>query len=438
MAIPDSIKQTLRALRYRNYRLFFTGQGISLIGTWMERIALGWLVYKLTNSAFLLGLVSFLSQIPTFLLATVAGVLADRYNKHKIVIITQILAMVQAFILAILTLTHSVNIWHIMILSVVLGLINAFDMPTRQSFVIELVDDKKDLSNAIALNSTMFNAARLIGPTIAGILISIVGEGICFLINAISYIAVITALLLMKIPPTVFSSKKEKVLKGLKEGIKYAYNFKPIRALLLFIGLVSLAGMPYTVLMPIFAKDILHGNANTLGFLLGAVGIGALCGAFYLASRKTVLGLDKWIPIAASVFGFGLILFSFSQNLIFSLILMLFTGFGMMMHMASSNTLLQTIVDDDKRGRIMSLYVMSFMGTAPFGSLLSGSIASRIGTPTTVFISGIIVLIGAAVFAKNLPSLKKHIRPIYVKMGIIPEVSKGLQSATHLNMPPND
>ncbi len=438
MTIPDSIKQTLRALRYRNYRLFFTGQGISLIGTWMERIALGWLVYKLTDSAFLLGLVSFLSQIPTFLLATVAGVLADRYNKHKIVIITQILAMVQAFILAILTLTHSVNIWHIMILSVVLGLINAFDMPTRQSFVVELVDDKKDLSNAIALNSSMFNAARLIGPTIAGILISLFGEGICFLINAFSYIAVITALLLMKIQPIVFNSKKVKVLHGLKEGIKYAYNFKPIRALLLFIGLVSLAGMPYTVLMPIFAKDILHGNANTLGFLYGAVGIGALCGAFYLASRKTVLGLDKWIAIAASIFGFGLVLFSFSRNLILSLLLMLFTGFGMMMQMASTNTLLQTLVDDDKRGRIMSLYVMAFMGTAPFGSLIAGSLASRIGAPLTVLLSGIVVLIGAAIFAKNLPELKKHIRPIYIKMGIIPEVSKGLQSATHLNMPPND
>ena len=319
MALSNSIKQTVRALRYRNYRLFFTGQGISLIGTWMERIALGWLVYKLTDSAFLLGLVSFLSQIPTFLLATVAGVMADRYNKHKIVIITQTFAMIQAFVLAILTLTHVINIWHIMILSVILGLINAFDMPTRQSFVVELVDDKNDLSNAIALNSSMFNAARLIGPTIAGLLISVVGEGLCFLINAISYIAVITALLMMKINPSVIAAKKEKVLRGFKEGIKYAYNFKPIKALLLFIALVSLAGMPYTVLMPVFAKDILHGNANTLGYLLGAVGIGALCGAFYLASRKTVLGLGKWIATAATIFGIALIFFSFSQNLILSL-----------------------------------------------------------------------------------------------------------------------
>ena len=438
MTIPNSIKQTLRALRNRNYRLFFTGQGISLIGTWMERIALGWLVYKLTDSAFLLGLVSFLSQIPTFLLATFAGVLADRYDKHKIVIITQILAMVQAFILAILTLTHLVNIWHIMILSVIIGLINAFDMPTRQSFVVELVDDKKDLSNAIALNSSMFNAARLIGPTIAGILISVVGEGLCFLINALSYIAVITALLLMKLKPTIHALKKEKVLKGLKEGIKYAYSFKPIKIFLLLVGLVSLAGMPYTVLMPVFAKDILHGNANTLGYLLGAVGVGALFGALYLASRKTVLGLGRWIAIAASIFGAGLVLFSFSRSLILSLILMLFTGFGMMMQMASTNTLLQTLVDDDKRGRIMSLYVMAFMGTAPFGSLIAGSLASRIGAPTTVLLSGIIVLVGAAIFAKKLPELKKHVRPIYIKMGIIPEVSKGLQSATHLNMPPND
>ncbi len=438
MEISASIKQTLRALKYRNYRLFFTGQGISLVGTWMERIALGWLVYQLTNSAFLLGLVSFLSQIPTFFLATVAGVLADRYNKHKIVIATQILAMIQATALAILTLTGTINIWHIMILSVILGLINAFDMPTRQSFVVELIDDKKDLSNAIALNSSMFNAARLIGPTIAGILISLVGEGVCFLINALSYIAVITALLLMKIKPSTLKVKKEKVLTGLKEGIKYAYNFKPIRALLILIGLVSLAGMPYTVLMPVFAKDILHGNANTLGFLLGAVGVGALAGAIYLASRKTVLGLGKWIPTAAAIFGLGLMLFSYSRSLILSMVLMLFTGFGMMMQMASSNTLLQTIVDDDKRGRIMSFYVMAFMGTAPLGSIIAGSAASKIGAPLTVFISGIICIAGAAVFAKNLPSLKKHIRPIYVRMGIIPEVSKGLQSATHLNMPPND
>jgi MFS family permease len=431
------VKQTLRALRHKNYRLFFTGQSLSLIGTWMQSVALGWLVYRLTDSAFLLGLVGFSSQIPTFVLASFAGVLADRYNKHRIIITTQILAMVQAFILAFLTLSGSIQIWHIILLSLFSGLINAFDMPTRQSFVIDMVDDRNDLPNAIALNSSVFNAARLIGPTIAGFLIAALGEGFCFLINALSFLTVIAALLMMKIPQKENNHQNEKLLEGMKEGIKYAYNFKPIRALLLLIGLVSLTGMPYTVLMPVFAKDILHGNSQTLGFLFGAVGTGAFIGAIYLASRKSVLGLGKWIAIAASIFSLGLLFFSFSRNIYLSVVLMLFTGFGMMMQMASTNTLLQTLVDDDKRGRVMSLYVMAFMGTAPFGSFMAGTLASTIGAPYTVLSSGVICLIGALIFYKNLPELRKHIRPIYVKKGILPEVSKGLQSSTHLKMPPN-
>jgi MFS family permease len=433
----DFVKQTLRALRYRNYRLFFSGQSLSLIGTWMQQVALGWLVYRMTDSAFLLGLVGFSSQIPTFILASFAGVFADRYNKHKIIIATQTLAMIQAFILAFLTLTGSIQIWQILLLSLFSGLINAFDMPTRQSFVIDMVEDRNDLPNAIALNSSMFNAARLIGPTLAGFLITAIGEGFCFLVNGLSYLTVIVALLMMKISVNINNQKKEKVLKGMKEGIKYAYNHKPIRVLLLLIGLVSLTGMPYTVLMPVFAKDILHGNAHTLGFLFGAVGSGALIGAIYLASRKTVLGLGRWIAIATSIFSLGLLFFSFSRNIYLSVGLMLFTGFGMMMQMASTNTLLQTLVDDDKRGRVMSLYVMAFMGTAPFGSFMAGTLASTIGAPYTVLSSGIICLIGAVLFYKNLPSLRKHIRPIYVKMGILPEVSRGLQSTTNLKMPPN-
>ena len=435
--LPDFAKQTLRALRFKNYRLFFGGQSISLIGTWMQQVALGWLVYRLTDSAFLLGLVGFSSQIPTFILASFAGVFADRYNKHKIIITTQTLAMIQAAILAILTLTHSLQIWQILLLSLISGLINAFDMPTRQSFVIDMVDDKNDLPNAIALNSSMFNSARLIGPTIAGFVIAAIGEGLCFLINAISYIAVIVALLLMNISPAINNHKKENVIEELKDGIKYAYNFSPIRALLLLLGLVSLTGMPYTVLMPVFARDILHGNAHTLGFLFGAVGSGALIGALYLASRKSVLGLGKWIPIATTCFSLGLIFFSFSRNIYLSILLMLITGFGMMMQMACTNTLLQTLVDDDKRGRIMSLYVMAFMGTAPFGSFMAGTLASTIGAPYTILSSGIICLAGAAVFAKNLPTLRKHIRPVYIKKGILPQVSQGLQSSTHLKMPPN-
>ena len=435
--LPDFVKQTLRALHYRNYRLFFSGQSLSLIGTWMQQVALGWLVYRLTDSAFLLGLVGFSSQIPTFILASVAGVLADRYNKHKIIIATQTLAMLQASILAFLTLTGSIQIWQILLLSLFSGLINAFDMPTRQSFVIDMVEDRNDLPNAIALNSSMFNAARLVGPTIAGILIIVIGEGFCFLVNAISYLTVIAALLMMKIEPMAIVQKKEKVLEGMKEGIKYAYNFKPIRALLLLIGLVSLTGMPYAVLMPVFARDILHGNSQTLGFLFGAVGSGALIGAIYLASRKTVLGLGRWIAIAASIFSLGLLFFSFSRNIYLSVGLMLFTGFGMMIQMASTNTLLQTLVDDDKRGRVMSLYVMAFMGKAPFGSFMAGTLASIIGAPYTVLSSGVICLIGALLFYKNLPYLRKHIRPVYIQKGILPEVSKGLQSTTHLKMPPN-
>jgi MFS family permease len=435
--IPVLVKQTLRALRHKNYRLFFGGQSISLIGTWMQQIALGWLVYRLTDSAFLLGLVGFSSQIPTFILASFAGVFADRYNKHKIIIATQTLAMVQAGILAALTLTHTLQIWQVLLLSLFSGLINAFDMPTRQSFVIDMVDDKNDLPNAIALNSSMFNSARLIGPTIAGFVISALGEGLCFLINTISYITVIAALLLMNISPAINNHKNENVIKEFKDGIKYAYNFKPIRSLLLLLGLVSLTGMPYTVLMPVFARDILHGNAHTLGFLFGGVGTGALIGAIYLASRKSVLGLGKWIPIATTCFSLGLIFFSFSREIYLSILLMLITGFGMMMQMACTNTLLQTLVDDDKRGRIMSLYVMAFMGTAPFGSFMAGTLASTIGAPYTILSSGIICLAGAMVFAKNLPLLRKHIRPIYIKKGILPQVSTGLQSSTHLKMPPN-
>ncbi|MFZ1291536.1 MAG: MFS transporter [Melioribacteraceae bacterium] len=432
-----TIQNILRAFKSRNYRLFFGGQGISLIGTWMQQIALGWLVYKLTDSAFLLGLVSFSAQIPTFIFASFAGVFADKYNKHKIILTTQVLALFQSSFLAVLTLTNVIEIWHIIVLSIFNGLINSFDMPTRQSFVIDLIDDKNDLPNAIALNSSMFNAARLIGPTIAGIIISAFGEGICFLINAISYFAVINALLLMKFNNKGKQVSEKKLLKGVKEGFVYAYNFIPIRTLLLLISILSLTGMPYTVLMPIFAKDILHGDANTLGFLFGAIGVGAFIGAIYLASRKTILGLGKLIVIATIVFSIGLIFFSQSGAIYFSIPLMIFTGWGMMTQMASSNTLLQTIVDEDKRGRIMSLYVMSFMGTAPFGSLLAGSLAGKIGAANTVLLMGIISLFTAFWFSKELPTIRKFTKPIYIKLGIIPEVSKGLQSATHLNIPPN-
>ncbi|MEJ2656843.1 MAG: MFS transporter [Desulfobacterales bacterium] len=430
----SSLKSIIRSFHHRNFRLFFSGQSISLVGTWMQRIALGWLVYQMTNSAFMLGLVGFAGQIPTFLLASFAGVLADRHNRHRILITTQTLAMVQAFILYFLVLFHLIRIWHVIALSIFYGIINAFDMPTRQSFMVEMVEDKKNLGNAIALNSSMVNLARLLGPTAAGLLIAAIGEGACFLINGISYMAVIVSLFMMKIEPKKAKPRTSKVWQELKEGYRYALGFAPIRDVLLIFALVNLVGMPYVVLMPVFAKTVLNGGPSALGFLMGCSGLGALGGAVYLASRKSVLGLGKWIPIAATVFGAALIVFSFSRLLYFSLGLMVLTGTGQMILMATSNTLLQTLVDDDKRGRVMSFYIMAFMGATPIGSLIAGFLASKISATWTVFIGGVICICGAVFFAKRLPKLRKLVRPIYVKMGIIPEIAMGIQSASELSI----
>jgi MFS family permease len=432
------LRLLFRALKYRNYRLFFGGQTISLIGTWMQRIAMGWLVYRLTDSAFLLGIVGFAGQIPGFLVGPFAGVIADRVNRHRMLITAQVTAMIQASILAFLVLTGAIEVWHLVALSVLLGIIMGFDIPARQSFLIQMVENKEDLGNAIALNSSMFNLARLVGPSVAGILIAAVGEGICFALNAISYLAVITALLAMKVTPIKTERKENHIWRGLKEGFSYAFGFAPMKAIILLFGLVSLMGMPYQVLMPIFAKDILHGGAHTLGFLMGATGVGALFGAVYLASRKSVLGLERTIAVAAGVFGVGLVAFSMSRVLSLSLFLVLLVGLGMMVQMASSNTVLQTIVDDDKRGRVMSLFAMSFMGMAPLGSLLAGSLASKIGAPYTLLIGGSFCVLGSLLFARKLPVLRKAVRPIYVKMGIIPEVATGIRTATVLTTPPRD
>jgi MFS family permease len=420
---PKGLSLIFRALYHRNYRLFFGGQGISLIGTWMQQIAMSWLVYHLTNSAFLLGVVGFSSQICSFIFSPFAGVFSDRWNRHHMLVATQTFAMIQALILAFLTLTHRVTINQIILLSIVLGLVNAFDMPTRQSFVVEMVERREDLGNAIALNSFLFNGARLVGPSIAGIFISLLGEGMCFLVNGISFLAVIIALLAMKIQSAKKDPEKTRVLKRLKEGFIYAYGFLPIRNILLMLGWTSLVGMAYTTLMPVFAKDILHGNSQTFGFLMAASGMGAAIGAIYLASRKSVIGLLRIIGVASGIFGLSLIAFSFSHNLWLSLILMLLVGFGMMVQMASSNTVLQTVVDDTKRGRVMSLYAMSFL-MGPFGSLLGGSLASKIGAPYTIIISGASCLLGSFLFIKKLPSLRRMIRPIYVQKGILSERPK--------------
>lgn len=392
------LQSIIRTLRYRNFRLFFGGQSISLIGTWMQRIALAWLVYRLTNSAFLLGLVGFTGQIPTFLLAPFAGVLVDRWNRHRMLVATQVLAMTQALALSLLVLTGTVRFWHIILLSLLLGSINAFDIPARQSFVVEMVEKKENLGNAIALNSSMVNMARLLGPSVAGIVIAAVGEGVCFLINGLSYVAVIASLLFMNIAPRDSIMPKSSMRQEIREGFAYALGFAPIRAILLLLALVSLVGMPYVVLMPVFAKDILHSGAHALGFLMGMSGVGALVGALYLASRKSVLGLGRLIPVSATVFGVGLIAFSLSRALSLSLLLILMVGFGQMVQMAASNTVLQTIVDDDKRGRVMSFYTMAFMGMAPLGSLLAGSLASRIGARSTLIIGGIACFVGATFF----------------------------------------
>ncbi|OPY74899.1 MAG: Tetracycline resistance protein, class C [Syntrophorhabdus sp. PtaU1.Bin050] len=423
----SSLKFLLRALRYRNYRLFFSGQGISLVGTWMQQIAISWLVYRLTNSPFLLGFIGFVGQVPTFLLAPVAGVFADRWNRRKLLVLTQILAMLQAFLLAFLTFTGHIVIWHLVILSIILGLVSALDIPVRQSFVIDLVEDKNDLGNAIALNSVMFNGARLVGPSIAGLLISIVGEGMCFFLNGISFLAIVIALMAMNVPERMRKSETLPFVQGLRDGYRYTFGFAPIRYIILLLGLISLMGMPYLVLMPVFARDILHGGPHTLGFLMGASGIGALIGAVLLASKKTVLGLGRLIVIASSAFGTGLIVFSASRYVPLSLCMMLLTGFGMIVHMASSNTVLQTIVDEDKRGRIMSFYAMAFMGMAPFGSLLAGGLASKIGAPYTLTISGLACVAGSLLFLTKLPLMRRLVRPIYVQVGAIRELPTDLQ-----------
>ena len=416
-----------RALRHRNFRLFFGGQTISLVGTWMTRIATSWLVYRLTGSALLLGTVSFAGQIPTFLFAPFAGVWIDRADRRKVLVWTQTLSMVQSLALAALTLSHLITIPLLLAFSVMQGIISAFDMPGRQSFMVQMVDDKRDLGNAIAINSSMVNVARLIGPSLAGMLIAVSNEGWCFLIDGISYLAVIASLLMMRVhvPPVV--RRVTSMLTELQAGWTYVSEFEPIRTILLLFAVISLMGMPFVVLMPIFAARVLHGGPHTLGFLMGAMGVGALVSALSLAARKSVRGLIRMIPIAAAVFGLGLIGFGLSRTFWLSMIMVFIAGMGMMQGMAGSNTVIQTIVSEDKRGRVMSYYTMAFMGMAPFGSLLAGTMAHAIGAPWTVIINGAVVVLGGAWFMTQLPALRLVIRPIYREMGILP-TQEGIQT----------
>ena len=433
-----SLTLALRALKNRNYKLFFGGQLVSLSGSWMQQIAMGWLVYRLTDSAFMLGLVGFASQVPSLVLAPFAGVVIDKMNRHKILVATQSMAMMQAFLLVLLLATSTVQVWHLVVLNMMLGIVNGFDTPARQAFVVEMIENKEDLPNAIALNSMMFNTARLLGPSLAGFLLAATSELVCFLINGISFVAVIIALLAMKIDHSKTVKSRKSVWEGLKEGFHYTFDFVPVRSLILLVALVSLAGMPYVVLMPVFARDILHGGPHILGLLMGSVGTGALLGALFLAARKTILGLGKIIVYTTFTFGLMLIAFAFSRSLILSMVFLVLTGMSMMIRGASSNTIVQTIIEDDKRGRVMSFYVMAFVGVMPFGSLLFGSLASRFGATVTLVVGGVACMGGAVWFALQLPALRKVVRPIYTKLGILPEVAEGIQATSNLRVPPQN
>jgi MFS family permease len=386
-------------------------------------VATGWLVYRLTGSALLLGTVSFAGQIPTFLVAPFAGVWVDRLDRRQVLVWTQTLSMLQSLTLAALTLSGHITIPVLLALSVMQGCINAFDMPGRQSFMVMMVEDKRDLQNAIAINSSMVNVARLIGPSLAGMLIAVSSEGWCFLVDGISYIAVIVSLLMMRLTATEAKRKVTSMLTELRAGWTYVSEFLPIRTILMLFAVVSLMGMPFVVLMPVFAKTVLHGGPHTLGFLTGAMGLGALVSALSLAARKNVRGLIKMIPIAAAVFGAGLIGFGLSHWFWLSMLTVFIAGMGMMQGMAASNTVIQTIVTDDKRGRVMSYYTMAFMGMAPFGSLLAGGMAHKFGAPWTVMMNGTVILFGSAWFVTRLPALRRQIRPIYREMGILPDES---------------
>lgn len=423
MKFSFDVLHLFRTLKYRNYKLFFTGQGISLIGTWIQIIAMNWLVYELSGSAFVLGVVGFLSRFPILILSPFAGVLADRKNRYKLLILTQIFSMIQAAILTILVFAGTIQVWHIFILGTFLGVINAFDTPIRQSFISDIVEKKEDLSNAIALNSVLFNTARLIGPSIAGIILATVGEGWCFLLNTLSFVAILITLMFMKVPPQKIIVSVKSPLKEFKDGFIYVYRNIPIRIVLLVLAVVSLMGMSFQVLMPIFAKDVLNGQAHTLGFLMSAVGLGAVTGGIMLASRKSIIGLGRVIAISTTIFSISLILFAISRSQLISMFLLYFTGLGMITQMASSNTIIQTLTDENMRGRVMSFYTIAFMGTVPFGNLFAGILAGIIGETYTVMLSGISSLFAAIYFYYKLPEIRKYAKPIIIKKNLYPPSS---------------
>lgn len=426
----------MRALAHRNYRLFLVGQSVSLIGTWMQQTALAWLVYEMTNSPLLLGIVAFAGQIPTFFLAPVAGGLSDQFSRRRTLLVTQTIAMSQAAILALLMWTGHIEVWQIILLNLILGATNAFDMPTRQAFLVDMVPNREDLPNAIALNSSIVTGSRLIGPFAAGLLLAGIGATLCFAVNAISYVAVIGAYLLMRDLPQIRPAPGAKLGAGIVEGFRYAFGFPPICVLLLLMGMVSMMGMPMSVLLPAVASEVLHGGPDLFGLLTGATGVGALGAAVYLASRRSVLGLARRMALAGAVYGIAMITFAFSRNIPLSLGLLVAIGFTMMMQLAGGNTLIQTIVDEDKRGRVMSLYTMAIMGAAPIGSLIAGAIANHFGTTVAIVICGSCCLLGSAGFAAMLPHLRKHMTPVYRRKGILPAIAEGLEASAEIQVPP--
>jgi len=435
--IPGRFSHAWRALRHRNFQLFFCGQSISVVGNWMTRLATTWLVYHLTHSALLLGVVSFAGQIVSFALGPFAGVWVERLNRRKLLVGTQAAAAFQSLALAALTLAHVITLWEIIALTALQGVINAFDMPGRQSFLVQMVTDRtgvdrNDLSNAIAINSSMANGARLVGPAIAGLVVAAFGEGWCFLFDGVSYFAVIASLLLMRIEARESLRHKASMLEQMREGWDYVRAFRPIRTILLLFSLISLMGYSYAVLLPIFAAQVLHGGATTLGWLTGASGVGALVSALSLALRKSVVGLTRMVQIAAAMLGVALILFGLSHVLWLSLVLMVFVGFGLMQTASASNTIIQSLVTEDKRARVMSYYTMAFFGAAPFGSLLAGVLAERIGAPHTVFVTGAFCVAGSLWFSIELPKVSAVMRPIYERMGV-PTARKPAQGVDEIS-----
>jgi MFS family permease len=424
----------LRSLSHRNFRLFFLGQGISLTGTWMQQIAMSWVVFRLTGSSFQLGVVLFCGQLPALLLSPIAGVLVDRWSRRRLLLITQSLAMIQAFALAALDITDTIAVWQILLLSVFLGIVNTFDITGRQAFLIEMVTDRKDLSNAIALNSSLMNISRLLGPSLAGLLLAETSSSVCFLVNGISYFAVLIALLAMRLAPHVIKDQLLGLCAGLLEGLLYAFKFLPIRVILIVCCSASMVGSSYNVILPEYAVQILHGNARTLGLLSTAAGLGALGGALFLAARGSVLGLGRWIWIGLVMMGIGFIAFALATQFWMAFVALTIIGFGLMVQIAASNTLLQTIVEEDKRGRVMSFFTMAFLGMAPFGSLFTGYVAGTLGISFAFIINGCVCLISALAFFVVLPRLRVLIHPIYVRLNIVSPLVAGIETASELKL----